>query len=79
VSRAHVAQRDADFREMLSAIDALRARHARETRRVIIARFASTCPNCSRRIATGDVVAWRQGAKPIHRECFGGTVERGRP
>jgi hypothetical protein len=48
-------------------------------RRIIIARFASTCPNCGKPIASGDLVAWRQGARPLHRECYGGTVERGKP
>jgi hypothetical protein len=75
VSRAAVAQRDADFHAMLEAIDRLRGRQAREARRIILARFASTCPNCSKPIASGELVAWMPNAKAIHRECYQGQIE----
>jgi hypothetical protein len=79
MGRAAVAARDADFHAMLVAIDEMRGRQAREVRRLIVARFASTCPNCSKAIASGDLVAWRSGARAIHRACYGGHIERGKP
>jgi hypothetical protein len=36
---------------------------------IIIAKFASTCPKCSRAIAIGSKVEWSKGAKASHVTC----------
>jgi hypothetical protein len=35
----------------------------------ITARYASTCPNCSRPIAVGSQVNWSRGRKAVHVAC----------
>lgn len=37
--------------------------------RTIIAKFASTCPCCSRLIAVGSKVDWEAGTKATHVSC----------
>lgn len=41
----------------------------------IVAKFESTCPNCSKRIAVGSEVNWTRGAKATHVECPLRTIE----
>ena len=36
---------------------------------IITAKFASTCPCCSRPIAVGEKVEWSKGAKAAHPSC----------
>jgi len=41
----------------------------RTTEMIITAKFASTCPSCSRYISPGDKVEWTKGAKATHVNC----------
>ena len=36
---------------------------------IIIAKFASTCPNCAKAIAIGTKVEWTKGSKAAHVDC----------
>jgi hypothetical protein len=38
---------------------------------IIVAKFASTCPCCSRPITVGAKVEWSRGAKAVHVACVG--------
>jgi hypothetical protein len=72
VTRAHVAARDADFADMMEAIE--RARRAQQ-RRVVLARFFSRCDVCRLDIEPGTPIAWRPNAKATHAACFVGEVK----
>lgn len=45
----------------------------------ITAKFASTCPSCSKPIAVGTKVEWSKGARATHTYCVPATAAAARP